>query len=97
MNTLRIVAGLRQAEKSPTVPIGALPKAANDPARFYSTQGTHQREFGGRNPLANDDIGVRRSRNQLPCEIAKKRGELAAHGSEPVGVLDCATLGARKQ
>ncbi|XP_044356780.1 uncharacterized protein [Triticum aestivum] len=65
-----------------------LMKAADDPPRLVAFQRAVSAEFVLEDPFAYDQVGARRTWNQLPSTVGDERGVLFAHGREPVQIAD---------
>ena len=63
-----------------------LAKAAYNPARLVALKRTVRASLVSKDPLARDDIGMRRARDKLPRAVALQGIELLAHGGKPVRI-----------
>jgi hypothetical protein len=69
---------------------GALSEALEDPTSFISIKRAIRLELVLENPLTGDDIGLRRSRNQVPRAV-RQHGLILLHSVTLVGVRERAT------
>jgi hypothetical protein len=69
---------------------GALSEFPKDPTSLISIKRAIRLELVLEDPLADDNIGPRKPRNQVPCAI-RQQGLVLLHSVMPVGVRDRAT------
>ena len=73
---------------------GALAKATHHPACLIALKRTVRASLVAKDPLASDNIGMRRSRDKLPRAVTLQGVELLSHGGKPVRIpKGCASGG----
>ena len=65
------------------VDAGALAKTTNNPARLVPIESSIRMKLVLEDPLPGDDVGMARSRDELPCLVALQGVTLILHGREP--------------
>ena len=65
----------------------ALSKAPNHPASFIALESTVRTSLVPKDPLARDDVGTGRPRDELPGTVPLERVEFFLHRSEPMRIL----------
>ena len=61
-----------------------MPKAPNHPASFIALESAVRTSLVPKDPLARDDVGPGRPRDELPGTVPLERVELFLHRSEPM-------------
>jgi hypothetical protein len=69
---------------------GALSEAPEDPTSLVPIKRAIRLELAFEDPLAGDDIGPRRPKNQVP-RVVRQQGLVLLHSVTPVGVRERAT------
>ena len=64
----------------------ALPKALNHPASFIALESAIRTSLVPKDPLARDDVGTGRPRDELPGTVPLERVKLFLHRSEPMRI-----------
>ena len=73
-----------------TRPLG---KATKNPACLVPLKGAIELKLVLENPLASDDVGLRRSRHEVPSVILQESTVFFFHSRSPIGVSESATKG----
>jgi hypothetical protein len=72
-----------------------LGEATENPARFVPIQGTIGPHLVLEDPLAGDDVGTRRARNESPSVVVDESLELIVHRRAPVWIVQGPTISRR--
>jgi hypothetical protein len=85
-----------RAEGLGKVDARTLGEAAKNPTCLVTLQGTVGMELVLEDPLARDDVGMSRARDQVPSLVLEKGGVFFLHSSPPIGIGEGTTEGLRK-
>jgi hypothetical protein len=79
------------AEGLITVHPEALSEVLEHPTSLVSVKRAIHHDLVLEDPLVGDDIGPRRSRNQVPCDVRQQGLILLLHNTKPMGVCEHVT------